>query len=258
MKQKKTKIIVILAVVVVVIASIVAAVLLFFKHKENKMINELKAIIEESNQELPSQEKFDNFLEVYNSVEQKIKAQVNGEEYVKKYSDVDLAKVSDLRSKINILNEDSRFAEILEIKKQIEEMTEKEKKLVDTIPMENLMRLSEEEEAVLSAAENVKSVMKSRGDFKLNEASVKNDLEKMNFYWVKLGYSGQNGFGATVDKTSFFGIGSDFKDPFFGLAYLTGMDDYLDNIANYSEYEKCTKDEISIDVDKIQYFMENK
>lgn len=98
--------------------------------------------------------------------------------------------------------------------------------------------------------------MQSKDDFKLYSVSVKDDLEEMNFYWVMVKYSGTNGWGASIDKTSFFPIDSEFKDPFFGLASITGMDDYLDSVTNYNSYTDCKEEEHIVDVDKIEYYMD--
>ncbi len=112
------------------------------------------------------------------------------------------------------------------------------------------------EKAALAAAKNVRSLMKSKDSFKLRSVSVKNDLKKMKFYWIKMEYSGINSWGASVDKMSCFSINSEFKDLFFGLAQITGnIDEYLDSWTNYDEYTDCKKKENNIDVEKIMYYM---
>lgn len=87
---------------------------------------------------------------------------------------------------------------------------------------------------------------------------MKNDLDKMNFYWVLIEYSGDNSFGVSIDSTSCFGITSEFKDPFFPLAHLTGIEEYLDATTSYLEYVECNKEEVEIDTEKIQYYLNQK
>ncbi len=169
--------------------------------------------------------------------------------------DVDLDNVESLENSIAEINDTTTFSNIVELKEKYDNLTQNEKKLVEVSALESRFVLTDLEKAALEAAKNVKSCMKSESSFKVKRIRVKNDLDKMNFYWVLIEYSGDNSFGVSLDSTSCFGISPEFEDPFFPLAQLTGIEDYLNGITSYGEYVKCEKEEVEIDTEKIQYYL---
>lgn len=168
---------------------------------------------------------------------------------------VDLDNVESLETSIAEINDTTTFSNIVELKEKYDNLTQNEKKLVDFSAVESRFELTDLEKAALESAKNVKSCMKSESSFKVKRIRVKNDLDKMNFYWVLIEYSGDNSFGVSIDSTSCFGITPEFEDPFFPLAQLTGIEDYLDGTTSYIEYEKCDMEEVEIDTEKIQYYL---
>lgn len=169
---------------------------------------------------------------------------------------VDIDKVESMESSIAEINDKTPFSDIVELKEKYDSLTMNEKKLVEFSAVESRFELTDLEKAALEAAKNVKSCMKSESSFKVKKILVKDDLEKMSFYWVLIDYSGDNSFGVSLDSTSCFGISPEFEDPFFPLAQLTGIEDYLNGTTSYLEYVKCTEEEVEIDVEKIQYYLE--
>lgn len=205
--------------------------------------------------EIPSQKEYDEMMErLHNIGEDEII--IENADTLKRFETVDLDNIVKISNEIAAFDESSEFTDILEIKKQFESLNENERELIDINKLESLMELSPIENASLAACKNIQSCMISEEDFKISEITVKDDLEEMNFYWVLIKYSGTNRFGGNIDKTSCFGIDSDFKDPFFGLAQITGVSKYLDSTVSYNEYTKSKKQEISVDVDKITYYLE--
>lgn len=169
---------------------------------------------------------------------------------------VDLDTVESLQNSIAEINDTTTFSSLVEMKEKYDNLTQNEKKLVDFSAVESRFELTDLEKAALEAAKNVKSCMKSEDSFKVKRIRVKNDLDNMDFYWVLIEYSGDNSFGVSIDSTSCFGISSEFEDPFFPLAQLTGIEDYLNGTTSYLEYVKCVKEEVEIDTEKIQYYLE--
>ena len=113
--------------------------------------------------------------------------------------DVDLDNVESLENSIAEINDTTTFSNIVELKEKYDILTQNEKKLVEVSALESRFVLTDLEKAALEAAKNVKSCMKSESSFKVKRIRVKNDLDKMNFYWVLIEYSGDNSFGVSLD-----------------------------------------------------------
>lgn len=205
--------------------------------------------------EIPTQVEYDEMVERFNNLGED-QANIKNADILKKFEAIDLDTITQISDKIDSLDESSDFSKILEAKDDYEDLKENEKELVDIKKIDSLMELSDIENAALAACNNIKLCMKNEDSFKVNEITVKDDLEKMNFYWVLIEYSGTNSFGGNLDKTSCFGMSEDFEDPFFPLAQITGVSKYLDSTVSYNEYTKCEKPEISVDTDKITYYLE--
>ena len=257
-KKNFNKKILLSAVVIVIIC--VAGGIIFYnmyqtKKSQERIDNITKKIEALSKESVPSQENYDNIMKMYNDLSEKEKVNIKNADQLNKYKDVDLKLVKNLSERIDSIGDNTSFSDLIAIENEYKQLSKTEQKLIDISTVDDRKSLTEIEKAALSAVNNVKSVMKSKNDFKLYSVSVKNDLKKMKFYWVKVKYSGTNSWGASIDKTSFFPIDSEFKDPFFGLAAITGMDKYLDNSTNFDAYTDCKEEEFKIDVEKINYYM---
>lgn len=258
-KKKRGKVILIVAIAIIVLVIVSTAIVFIHRNKEKQekitSINELIQEIGKGN--LPSQDVYDQIISDYNSLSDTDKTQIGNWKVVSNLKGIDLEQVSKISEKINKISDSSPFNEIVELKEDVDLLDSNVQQYIDSGKLENLMKLTDIEEAALAACKNIKSVMKNQDSFEVQKVTVKNDLDKMNFYWVLVEYSGTNSFGGTLDKTSCFGITSDFKDPFFGLAQITGYTDYLDSTTSYNEYTKCAKTEEIVDSDKITYYLNN-
>ena len=255
-KKVATIFIAILAVIIVVVGILYIRNLQTQKREHQQEIAALNMSIQDlAKGEIPSQEAYDSLVELYNGLSEEDKNMIEDTSVFDKYKDIDLDKISAIANKISSIDDNSKFSSVLELQEEYTKLDSNEKAFVDNSKLESVMQLNDIEKAALSACKNVRSCMISSDSFQIKDITVKDDLEKMNFYWVLIRYSGTNSFGATLDKTSCFGIDADFTDPFFGLAQITGYDQYLDSTTSYLEYSKCGKQEVSVDVDKITYYL---
>ena len=246
--------------IVIVVVGVVGGILLYKRDqiiKRQERINDATKRIESLLKEgIPSQKDYDDIVKLYEGLPSDEKKEVKNADQLNKYKDVDLKVVENISRRIASVGDATSFSEIIAIENDYKKLTEGEQKLLNIAPIAERKSLTNVEKAALAAAKNVRSLMKSKDSFKLRSVSVKNDLKKMKFYWIKMEYSGINSWGASVDKMSCFSINSEFKDLFFGLAQITGnIDEYLDSWTNYDEYTDCKKKENNIDVEKIMYYM---
>lgn len=258
-KKKRGKVILIVAIAIIVLVIVSTAIVFIHRNKEKQeKITSINEVIQEIGKgNLPSQDAYNQIISDYNSLSDTDKTQIGNWKVVSNLKGIDLEQVSKISEKINKISDSSPFNEIVELKEEVDLLDSNVQQYIDSSKLENLMKLTDIEEAALAACKNIKSVMKNQDSFEVQKVTVKNDLDKMNFYWVLVEYSGTNSFGGTLDKTSCFGITSDFEDPFFGLAQITGYTDYLDSTTSYNEYTKCTKTEEIVDPDKITYYLNN-
>ena len=258
-KKKRGKVILIVAIAIIVLVIVSTAIVFIHRNKEKQeKITSINEVIQEIGKgNLPSQDAYNQIISDYNSLSDTDKTQIGNWKVVSNLKGIDLEQVSKISEKINKISDSSPFNEIVELKEEVDLLDSNVQQYIDSSKLENLMKLTDIEEAALAACKNIKSVMKNQDSFEVQKVIVKNDLDKMNFYWVLVEYSGTNSFGGTLDKTSCFGITSDFEDPFLGLAQITGYTDYLDSTTTYNEYTKCTKTEEIVDPDKITYYLNN-
>lgn len=258
-KKKSGKVILIVAIAIIVLVIVSIAIVFIHRNKEKQeKITSINEVIQEIGKgNLPSQDAYNQIISDYNSLSDTDKTQIGNWKVVSNLKGIDLEQVSKISEKINKISDSSPFNEIVELKEEVDLLDSNVRQYIDSSKLENLMKLTDIEEAALAACKNIKSAMKNQDSFEVQKVTVKNDLDKMNFYWVLVEYSGTNSFGGTLDKTSCFGITSDFEDPFFGLAQITGYTDYLDSTTSYNEYIKCTKTEEIVDPDKITYYLNN-
>ena len=225
-KKKRGKVILIVAIAIIVLVIVSTAIVFIHRNKEKQeKITSINEVIQEIGKgNLPSQDAYNQIISDYNSLSDTDKTQIGNWKVVSNLKGIDLEQVSKISEKINKISDSSPFNEIVELKEEVDLLDSNVQQYIDSSKLENLMKLTDIEEAALAACKNIKSVMKNQDSFEVQKVIVKNDLDKMNFYWVLVEYSGTNSFGGTLDKTSCFGITSDFEDPFLGLAQITGYD----------------------------------
>lgn len=262
-KEKRKKsgrkvVLIAIAVIVAILVVLGAIVLIQGNTKKQEKISYINKAIEEVEKgKLPSKAEFNNLLSEYDSLTDNAKEKISNWKVISNLNDIDLDKIHNISEKISKIKKSSSFKELVELKDEIDALDDNTKKYIDSSKLDQAMELTDIEQAALAACKNIKSVMINQDSFEVQKVTVKNDLDKMNFYWVLVEYSGTNSFGGTLDKTSCFGITSDFEDPFFGMAQITGYTDYLDSTTSYNEYTKCTKKEEIVDPDKITYYLNN-
>ena len=258
-KKKRSKMSKIIAsvIILIVIAGIASFIVIQAIKKQQEELATINTTIQSLKQGvIPSQQEYDELVAKYNGLSDKDKENIEDAEILNKFQNVDIDNLSQIAQKINDMSESTSFTEIANVKKEYESLGLDEKALMDISKLTSLMELSDIENAALAACKNIKSCMKSEDSFKIKGITVKNDLDSMHFYWVLVEYSGTNSFGASVDNTSCFGITSEFEDPFFPLAQLTGVSKYLNDTSSYNEYIGCDKTEIKVDADKIAYYLD--
>lgn len=205
---------------------------------------------------VPTQATFDEVLERYNSLSDEEKEKIEKPHVLEKYKNVDLDNIIDLQKDIDSVSSTDYFSDLVAVKERVNQLSKKEQDIIKTVNLDEAMKLNDVEKATLSAAKNVKSVMKNQASFKILEATVKDDTKDgKGFYWVLIDYTGQNSFGAMNDSTSCFSISANFTDPFWPLAVLTGVGDYLDSTVAYMEFFNSKSPEIEVDIEKINYFL---
>lgn len=251
--MKKKVVIVTTLLLIIIVGTIIGGMSLAGKRK----VSEVNKLIKSMDNIIPNQKEYDRIVDKYMALNENQKKEIEGAEFIDKYSTVDLNNVIKIKKAIDEINESTEFDKIIEIKDEINDLSQDEKKLIEESKIDEFMELSNEEKAALEGAKNIKSVMKSGNKFKVTKVTVKNDLDKMGFYWVLIKYTGENSFGAEVDGTSCFGINEDFEDPFFPLALLSDVEKYLDSPTSYLQYSDCEKEEIEIEPSKIMYYLKD-
>lgn len=207
--------------------------------------------------EVLTTEEYNSIVEKYGELPDSATNLVIGYEKVKKYDGVDIDALNELNKKIQDVDDKTPFSDILEYVAEYDSMDSLTKVLINMEKLQTAMEMNDLEKAAVEACSNLRSAMKSKENFRLQSVTVKDDTEKMNFYWVLIKYSGTNSFGGTIDDTSCFGITPEFKDPFWGLSQITGnTSTYIKSTTSYLEYEKSSQPKVDIDIDKIMYYME--
>ncbi len=178
-----------------------------------------------------------------------------------KLNGIDASAIDKLNEDINNIGESTPFADILEIQKTYDGLTLNEKSFVKNYDkVSSKMELTTLEKAALGAVQTIRSVLKDKSSLKVYSimAADGKDSKGKGYYYVYTKYSAANSFGANKDDTSLQTIDSDFKNPFIGLAQLTGtvseaiyQSSFLDLWLKYKPQAE------EIDVDKIMYFLDN-
>ncbi|MCI8992101.1 MAG: hypothetical protein HFG80_05140 [Eubacterium sp.] len=239
--------------IALILVSVLAA--LFLTACESNVSKISAEIAELSESDKITQEQLDALFDEYQELSDSEKEKVENYGDLKKYEDVDIEAVNELQDMIEDSDDTTEFSEFIKMNEKYKRLNENEKNLIDIFEVEKKVEVTDLDKAAIAAAQNVKSCMKSKSSFVIRSVSVKDDVDKMSFYWVLIEYSGDNSFGASMDYTSCFGITPEFEDPFFPLAQLTGIEAYLNDTTSYNEYTKCSEEEVVLDEEKIQYYL---
>ena len=255
--MKKKKFVVSIIIFMIIIVSVVLG---FFLQQTNKKQNEninaiSKSIENMKNGKIPTKKEYNEIADKYKKLNNDQKKTIKNTNVFEQFGKFDLNKMNAVSTQINDIDDNIPFSDIISIKKKYDQLSKEEQKYINYDKVDSAMQLSDIEKAALAAAKNVRECMKSKDNFLAKKIIVKDDLNKMNFYWVLIEYSGTNSFGVPIDSTSCFGIAFDFTDPFFPMAQLTGVQKYLDSTTSYSEFTKCNQEQVEVDISKISYYL---
>ena len=247
--MKKKKFVVSIIIFMIIIVSVVLG---FFLQQTNKKQNEninaiSKSIENMKNGKIPTQKEYNEIADKYKKLNNDQKKTIKNTNVFEQFGKFDLDKMNAVSTQINDIDDNISFSDIISIKKKYDQLSKEEQKYINYAKVDSAMQLSDIEKAALAAAKNVRECMKSKDNFSAKKIIVKDDLEKMNFYWVLI--------GVPIDSTSCFGIASDFTDPFFPMAQLKNKKKYLDSTTSYSEFTKCNQEQVEVDISKISYYL---
>ncbi len=241
-----------------IVAIVLCFCMVFMLTSCGKINGLVKDIDEFATKEVITQEELDALFEIYNSLSEEDKEKITNYNILEKYENVDIEKVNELQKEISHISNTSGFSDAIKLYEKYEAMNTNEQNLVEVKPIEEIVKLTNMEKAAVSACQYIKKSLKSSNSFKLNSVKVIDDIgKKSNYYLVNIGYSATNGFGATIDETSFQTISSEFENPWYPLAILNG---------DYSSALKCTtfiqfyllneQEPTEIDCEKVLYYIE--
>lgn len=254
-KKNMKGIIVTIVIFLVIVAGVVTCLTIQNEKKHKQIIADINKTIQKLYEgTIPSQEEFDKAVLEFEQLPEKDKMEIENSKFLDDFKEMDLNNIIKIENEIKELDESTEFSKIIEIKKEYDSLNKYEKKCIDITKLNSAMELSDTEKVALTVCKNVRSCMKSKDDFKVQEVTVKDDLAKMKYYWVCVKYSGTNSFGGNMDKTSYFAVDSNFKDPFFALGTLSGNP--LESTTMLNAYIGSEQPEVTIDVDKISYYLD--
>lgn len=218
----------------------------------------IKKIDNFSEKENITQTEVDTLFEEYNNLSTEDKNKITNYDKLKKYENVNIDNVKEIKNKITTVTKDSKFSEISKIYNEYELLNTNEQNLIDITSIQEKMQLSNLEKATVAACQYIKKSLKSSLSFELRSAKAIDDIGKTsNYYLVNIQYSATNSFGAKIDDTSFQTISAKFENPFYALAMLMG--DYsnaLDCNSFIQFYLTNEQEPTEIDCDKIIYYLD--
>lgn len=204
---------------------------------------------------IPSQRIFDNIYDEYSNLTDKQKKLVENYEILDQYKGLNLDRIININDLIKqIETQDSvKYSKILEVEAEYNNLTKDDKEFIENYNIiEKAKELTEVEKAAVAAVNTIKDSLKDPSSLELVSISVKDELERMNFYFVYITYSATNGFGARQEDKACLSITEEYEDPFYALAVLSGkVKDHLKSTSSFMEFIKSEKPEIEIDCDKI-------
>ena len=152
-----------------------------------KTDNLIKKIDDFSEKENITQTEIDTLLEEYNNLSTEDKNKITNYDKLKKYENVNIDNVKEIKSKITTITKDSKFSEISEIYNEYELLNINEQNLIDITSIQEKMQLSNLEKATVSACQYIKKSLKSSSSFELRSAKAIDDIGKTsNYYLVEI------------------------------------------------------------------------
>lgn len=207
-----------------------------------------------------TQEQIDEVFLKYEKLSDKQKKQIKKYDEIKIYKNADIEKINKINAQIKAINSNTKFNEMVTIKNSVEELSESEQNLINITKLDEAMALNDLEKAAVAACQYIRNSLKSSSSFELQSAKVINDLNgDTNYYLVSISYSGTNSFGGRKDDASLQTINKDFKNPWYGLALLTGKYEEALKCQPYQSSYLLHEDEPTVlDCAKILYFIDEK
>lgn len=202
------------------------------------------------------QEQLDEIFSTYDGLSDNQKKNVTKYNEIEKYKGVNITDVNEINNTIKMIDTLS-FNDIIDLDKSISTLASNEKALIDISKVDEAMELSDMEKAAVAACQYIRKSLKSSSSFKLHSAKVINDLADIKYYLVKIEYSGTNSFGGEKDANSFQTINSEFVNPWYGLAILTGKYEEALECSSFLQYYLLNdQDPTELDCDKIMYYID--
>ena len=205
-----------------------------------------------------TQKQLDDVFNAYDELSDKEKAEVSNYNKIEKYRGVDIDKVNEINSEISVITEKTAFDKLLKLQEKVEDLSSKEKALIDANKLENALTLKDIEKAAVAACQAIQSCLKNKSSFELESAKVINDLDgTTHYYLVMIEYSATNSFGGRKDNTSFQTISKEFENPWLPLGLLTGKYEEALQCSSFLQYYLLhDEDPAELNVDKILYYIE--
>ena len=218
------------------------------------LTNEIKVLQEEG---IPDEETVNGLLKKYERLSEEDKQLVKNYNVLKIYKNADFNALEEVYDAIHHIDNNSSFENVIEAEKLYNNLETDEKKAITNYDkLEKVKELTNVEKAAVRAVEYVRDSLKDSSSLELIDVTVKDELARMKFYFVVIKYSATNSFGGRVENAACLSINSDFQDPFYPLAVLSGkVKEYIEGTNSYLEYIKSDQPEIVIDCDKIMYYL---
>ena len=252
-------------IIAIVIVAIAIAVVGVFTIKEIIGYSETAGVIETANSSIskleesgiPTQEDFNKALQDYNAVPYDKQNEVENAELLEKYKDVDLKTVRDIATRIDSLTEDSSFADVLAIEQEYDRLTMQERQFVDGARLEEFKTMNEMEVTALRAISNIRTLLPDSANFKVISVAVKDDTGMSMSYRMQITYSYVDTQGTLKENTTYLSMMSDQDDVAYNEAVNTGHpENYYAGTADMEAYNECDSAEVSLDTDKLMYFLD--
>ncbi len=207
---------------------------------------------------LPTQEDFNKAINDYNAVPYDRKAEVTNANVLEKYKDVDLKTVRDIATRLDELNDKTPFADVIALESEFEKLTMQEKQFVHGEKLDERKQLNDTESTALKAVSNIRSLLTSSDNFKPTSIKVKDDTGMSMAYRMEISYSYVDEQGTVKEDTTYLSMMSINDDVAYNAAVNAGKPEaYTKNTKDMSAYNKCESEEISIDCDKVMYYLDD-
>ena len=207
--------------------------------------------------EIPTQEDFNKALSDYNAVPYDQRNGVENAEILERYKDVDLKLVRDIDQKIDSLNEQSPFSDVIDTEEHYDRLTTQEKQFVDGEKLNGLKTLSELETTALQAVTCIKSLISDAEDFKVLSVAVKDDTKMSISYRMKINYSYVDAQGTLNNNTTYISMLNEQDDVAYQKALNADKPElYTKSTEDKEAYDSCESEEVSVDSEKLMYFMQ--